>query len=105
MILTEEEARTKWCPETTVFIAPESPQWPYAMLDSRGAPSTHPEFTRCIASGCPVWRWGSGENMAWKKPDGIIHWSYNGETYAEGEQGQAAAGWLRLGYCGKGGNP
>lgn len=44
--MTEEEAKTKWCPQ----------MYPIAQAA--------PTVTRCIASGCMAWRW-----------DGTKHWA------------------------------
>lgn len=106
MILTEEEARTKWCHLTTVSLAPNNAEWQGHLMDSRGNLDIHYAFTRCIASSCPVWQWGDGGgDSGWQLPDGTTHWGTDSAKYVEGQHGQAAAGWLRVGYCGKGGKP
>jgi hypothetical protein len=51
VILTEEEAKTKWCPFVRLISAvPES-----APLDNRGAFVTD-SAPRCIGSACMAWR-------------------------------------------------
>lgn len=54
MILTEEEARTKWCPEVRFVIGPNTPTWQGSWWDSRGETGKPP---LCIASNCMMWRW------------------------------------------------
>lgn len=53
MILTEKEARTKWCPEI---------RWIKNGMEltcNRPSPWRH---ENCIASNCMFWRWGNGGN-------------------------------------------
>jgi len=46
MILTEKEARRKWCPQTSYAPSPGE---------------EIPNFARCIASDCMAWRWAKDE--------------------------------------------
>lgn len=55
MILTEEEAKAKWCPEARML-----PNAPGYGAGNRFADDPHPIFmaeTRCIGSACMAWRW------------------------------------------------
>ena len=52
MMVTEEEARTKWCPQTQISV----------IMGSDGFYCNKPRSTgnnnkNCIASKCMVWRW------------------------------------------------
>lgn len=47
--LTEEQARTKWCPHVVANLIN-----PRAGFDGRKCTKVHP----CIASECMAWRWG-----------------------------------------------
>ena len=55
MILTEKEAKTRWCPEARML-----PNAPGYGAGNRFAEDPHPIFmaeTRCIGSACMAWRW------------------------------------------------
>jgi hypothetical protein len=49
--MTEDEARTKWCPQARAWEAGA------AVNRSPTTQRVEPE-TRCIASDCMMWRWG-----------------------------------------------
>lgn len=73
MILTEAEAKTKWCP--------------MASYRNRGGPQADSK-ARCLASGCMAWRW-----LARKGPADIEerkNWPLIPNTNAEEP----------VGYCG-----
>ena len=60
MLLTEEEAKTKWCPNSRFSVADGEHgvnRWWSAKTDD-GPYSVNPEACRCIASRCAAWRWG-----------------------------------------------
>lgn len=50
MIVTEEEAKTKWCPEVRTGLTAGM------AVNHHISGDVHDE-TRCIASGCMMWRW------------------------------------------------
>ena len=66
MIVTEEEAKTKWCPDARVWTLehPHATAWPpthnRADLGNEGK---LPPGAACLGSMCMAWRWqyGSGE--------------------------------------------
>ena len=61
MLLTEEEARTKWCPHVRDLNDESSGNTAYNFSTKEGR---NPEFARCIASDCTQWRWHcSPENV------------------------------------------
>lgn len=58
MLLTEEEAKTKWCP----FARYQHNQEPASNRWNQNAPPKEPHALnpipcRCIASDCMAWRW------------------------------------------------
>lgn len=53
MLLTEEEAKTKWCPEVKILLSP--PQYeggPHYIMTNRYNDSSY----NCIASECMMWK-------------------------------------------------
>ena len=62
MILTEEEARTKWCPEARVAIDAQG----YSAANRFGddGKSYLGSQTFCIGSACMAWRWSLGDGIA-----------------------------------------
>lgn len=89
MMLTEEQAREKWCP----LSRPESAS--YAICggnrDRDGRPSSK---VLCMGSACMAWRWGMKVETGIKHPPGdenvTITWTPESETH---------------GYCGAFGRP
>ena len=65
MLLTEEEAKTKWCPYRNA-----RPEWPFPSIsgpDVENLTIAQSPFN-CIASQCMAWQWTGCE----KHPDGTI---------------------------------
>ena len=84
MLLTEEEAKTKWCPAARVSDAGLGNR--YTMVDDL---TSGMAFAHCIASRCMWWRWGVDETRdRHRKPDGTV------EEYRH-----------KAGYCGIAGKP
>lgn len=102
MILAEEEAKTKWCPEARIL-----PNAPGYGAGNRFAEDPHPIFmaeTRCIGSACMAWRWFGMKIAA------------DGSIYTTTEAYRTACGIdplppkfkdvaVAVGYCGKAGKP
>ena len=84
--MTEDEAKTKWCPETPRLLASE----------------TLLEFSLCIGSACMAWRVQKAEwNVTldrWYKVEQSL--AQNAKTY-EFEMREVP----KWGYCGKAGKP
>ena len=88
MILTEEEAKTKWCP----FGRCVEKAWDAVVTlnDPRGDPGG--DKTMCIASQCMAWRWGTKPSK-WKHITGNIYVP----VWDEAD--------LQAGFCGLAGKP
>jgi hypothetical protein len=54
--MTEDEAKTKWCPFTRVMNI--NGQGGGNRWDKSGAPAHSPNNSLCIGSACMAWRWG-----------------------------------------------
>ncbi len=110
MLLTEAEAKKKWCP-----YARGSAGENRAFKTDADAP---PADCSCIASLCMAWRWGEIEpkrktthhkNRAastahsWRPADVPVSWQwvpYDGETRAHWLEPEAEAKARRRGHCG-----
>jgi len=53
--MTEEEAKTKWCPQARVTRAGTDDATSWNRFVDEGVPI--PNGSRCIASACMAWRW------------------------------------------------
>ena len=53
--MTEEDARTKWCPMARM-AASGNPE-PGNIAVNRWSQDSHEQDPRCIASDCAMWRW------------------------------------------------
>jgi hypothetical protein len=60
--MTEEEAKTKWCPQTLCarLIVSDHVEQPVEMGGAR-----------CIGSKCMAWRWERASNSSIKRKDGF----------------------------------
>jgi hypothetical protein len=102
-MLTEEEARKKWCPyartlEQDVAFNPVSEKWE-ATFAGVNRSVQDSDRHRCIASGCMAWRF---EPDRWRHKRGGEEWTETRETNGYGGRG------LKLptsGYCGLAGKP
>jgi hypothetical protein len=60
-VLTEEEARKRWCPFARSFDTPtELPEHIIASGTNRKRGGAPDQWCLCIASDCMVWRWRAG---------------------------------------------
>lgn len=104
--MTEEEAKTKWCPFTRVVgfttQGGSRSQGFSANRDLLGAP-----LGRCIGSGCMAWRWtGEGQKPRIGETDTALSILGDEEQKREALERIAARELAtRPGYCGLAGAP
>lgn len=89
MVLTEEEAKTKWCPQVV----------------RTNLGGTYPISCTCVASRCMLWRWWSTYIPKITLPEVIIHQErvHPGEGWVWDEEEHRWAKYQpekRRGYCG-----
>jgi len=101
--MTEDEAKTRWCPFTRVAQEGRAVGH-YNRILRRDGESQIPYSTRCIASTCMAWRWQDEIERRWTalEPDG--------EGWQRVEAVGGVAHWARThrtphGYCGLAGAP
>ncbi len=122
MMLTEDDARQRWCPHARVaFYAPHatSDEGPAAV--NRDTPDPAAKFdeyranvhaaTRCVGSACLAWRWAPMPRMVVSR-DSLTDadlavladpsWGGVIEYRRDGDLPQTVT---RLGYCGLAGKP
>ena len=87
MILTEDEAKTKWCPFARVVDGVNEQS---AVNRRQGLRDPHFPDPACIASACMAWRWFDEES---DDHPGMTHARITGELTP------------RRGYCGLAGKP
>ena len=81
MLLSEQEAKTKWCVRTNIM--------------------------KCVASDCMGWRWATTTvtGLANVPPDANTEWAPSGPKFT-GDDGRELQRWeLVRGYCGLAGKP
>lgn len=74
MIVTEEEAKTKWCRHARVSVGYgpyENATTGFAVFNRASEKHKVPENSLCIGSGCMAWEWVGG----WSRDD---HTGLNG---------------------------
>ncbi len=97
--MTEEEAKTKWCPMANVTVQSTEGKkgWP---LGNRVRPDGNPanigECFRCIGSACMMWRQGIKRNPDWQPRHQMIAYS---PTHLDDEPDPYVMDSER-GYCG-----
>ena len=65
MLLTEGQAREKWCPMARVPSRCGGVTGQYEVAANRGVAMDKPyDQARCIASDCMMWRWGESAETA-----------------------------------------
>ena len=62
--MTEDEAKTKWCPFVRVLVTQNDESWYAGMLTNRGTIPADNTDTLCIASECMAWRWSLPPKLA-----------------------------------------
>lgn len=84
MILTQEEARQKWCPQARVVH--ENGDGTLFTAGNSFGDGCRSVATRCIASECMAWKWlmstqhGTGANM---DKEGVMYWTRGGRSAYE----------------------
>lgn len=65
--MTEDEAKTKWCPfvrTANATVRPASEEWPGIFMGTIAVNRSSPDAATpapCIASECMAWRWIEGK--------------------------------------------
>ena len=117
MLLTETEAKKKWCPHVRAAISHEDNNACNAGVEGSRVPS----YSCCVGSGCMMWRWAediprrrwvntaNGNDMTdpGSPPNVPESWEFcpaddEDSCWVE-PQGEATA--RRRGYCGLAGRP
>ncbi|GEM_PF-883408 len=96
MLMTEEEALTRWCPHARVSTLVTGTDYNETAVGgaacNRADSHSMYEGANCIAGGCMAWRWGGPiqrpKEGGWNRSDG----SFETET-------------ISVGYCGAFGKP
>jgi hypothetical protein len=95
--VTEEEAKTKWCPMARAV-----------MPTTGGAASSYGVAAKCIGSACMAWRtrWERLETAAENPPSEGTGWVKDGLSYGAGGAVTHRQRWKRAdGFCGLAGAP
>lgn len=111
--MTEDEAKTKWCPFARVLTADARDHYPAAnraaMVEGgQFTMNTNPVHSRCIGSDCMAWRWSEPPVRKWRvtKADGSTEedWGWDPMTHPEKDRCGVVASEEttanRKGYCG-----
>ena|SRR3990167_11273489 len=99
-MLTEDEAKTKWCPWVR-FVTPSAEDNAPRNRLSAEYPERIEDWNRCIGSACMMWRWTEKPNPDWK-PDSPMPW------YPQEHPDDKPALYIEdktRGYCGLAGKP
>ena len=100
-MLTEEEAKTKWCPFARYSSKEEG--WKRGINRWVGDDSQfNPVPAQCIASECMAWRWNNAalSLVEGEEPEGS-GWEKSGKPFGFVPGGQTSQRWIRRqGYCG-----
>jgi hypothetical protein len=95
MLMTEQEARTKWCPKAVASNQQESP-----VAVNRGDGGRPDRDCLCITTGCMAWRWRSKNAIVfadWHDAAGNLRGEPRERQNFEGDEPR--------GYCGAFGRP
>lgn len=103
--MTEDEAKTKWCPQARAVVVGENRKLGFA--GNRGVnhdKSIHenPPWARCIGSACMAWRWRMTGDFRAKIAAIKEHRTRFGTTLVEAKDA-VEAGWTDHptdGFCG-----
>lgn len=57
-MMTEDEAKKRWCPMVRVIVTPQCVEWQQRALTNRiSFVESGSSESNCIASDCMAWRW------------------------------------------------
>lgn len=105
MLLTEEEAKTKWCPKYQASAAEGADNRPLGKgPDGRLDINTMHRDSCCIASACMAWRQSGGQKYEIGAAE-IDVWTKAGWLVAGIKDGNATVIMPIRGYCGLAGKP
>lgn len=98
--MTEDEAKTKWCPHARVVCYDDEAPPEYIPPANRAAISeaghrrinNNPETSRCIASACMAWRWTFSPRQA-------------EHAAKDAPMAHSKSPFVARGYCGLAGSP
>ena len=99
-MMTEEEARKRWCPFVRYATRDDGGDYPeraHVVTGNRFLHKPGPGLTNCIASGCMAWRWMPGYRLkrGEEVPAGApMFREVENDTYTD-----------RVGFCGLAGKP
>lgn len=102
-MMTEEEAKTKWCPQARIDGLTDLPAY------NRCIDGSAPKASCCIGSACMMWRWSQQgrQNIASHAVEGWEH--IPAEDSDDGVEfwREPEDRWIRRwhGYCGLAGKP
>jgi hypothetical protein len=64
-MMTEREARERWCPMVRMVHEAEDEGSSYNRLKDRESTYSNPLGCNCIASNCMMWRWNSAKTAGY----------------------------------------
>ena len=110
--MTEEEAKTKWCPFSRVIAQDRGRLVQGSAAPNRinwiGEESEAPVGSLCIASACMAWRWHEAARTEAYKAATVAHMKATGDTLSKALQETLKRRdefTYTEGYCGLAGQP
>ena len=97
MLLTEQEAKAKWCPHARIVRV--------LAENAGGVPVTAATANRMVSNGAPVANCIGSQCMAWRSVEQAWNDRANRWQTADREFGDPEATHRTLGYCGLAGDP
>jgi len=100
--MTENEAKTKWCPFIRVTVTPNDDCWQGNMLTNRGNIPAVNENLQCIGSECMAWEWQDCYDgyFAFIEDDGSILVANTNEKLKDAKERNLKEYQSEQGYCG-----
>ncbi len=100
--MTEEEAKTKWCPQSRLGSSKSG----LGGFNRFAPPETRDDFegTRCLGSACMAWRRNTATFLKDRKTGVFVREAKPGDMYT-GLDLVAYEGWTDTGFCGLAGRP